>query len=81
MDARNDKAWQDKKQKNKGDNKSGGNVEESPGKAIEVIVRMKEGDGNIREAEEGRPKRRWFNGEKMVQWLDVVSDEENGLSG
>ena len=30
-------AWQDKKWKNKGDNESGGNCKESPGKEVEVV--------------------------------------------
>ena len=56
------------KWKNKGVNESGGNRKESPGKEVEDVracdekrealhVYRKEGDGNAREGETGRPKR------------------------
>ena len=55
MDVRSYEAGQDKKWKNKGDNESGRNRKESPGKEVEVVwasnekrgaLCRKEGDGN-----------------------------------
>ena len=63
MDVRSYEAGQDQKRKNKRDNESGGNHQESTGKKVEVVwtcdekrgtLGRKEGDGNEITGGEGR---------------------------